>query len=113
MQVILLAAGQSSRMDPISDKNLLPFCGKPLIQNQVEALKKVGLNQIIIVVNSDNQAPISTLFQTDSNIQIVQQTGQGQAAGVLSGAEKVTEEKVLILCTNGVFDPQLFTDLQQ
>lgn len=113
MQTILLAAGQSSRMNPISDKNLLPFCGKPLIQHQVDALKRSGLEQIVIVVNQNNQAAITKLFENDSSIQIVEQKGEGQAAGVISGAELITEEQVLILCTNDVFEPQLFADIQE
>lgn len=112
MQIILLAAGQSSRMNPISDKNLLPFCGKPLIQHQVEALKKSGLEKIVIVVNQNNQTAIAELFKNDLSIQITLQKGQGQSAGVLSGAELVSDEQVLILCTNDVFDSQLFADLK-
>jgi|GEM_PF-3789831 len=31
MKTIFLAAGRSSRMDPISDKNFLDFLGEPLL----------------------------------------------------------------------------------
>ena len=54
MQVILLAAGLSSRLDPIQDKNLLEFCGKPLIEHQIALLKKAKLRDIVLVGNPEN-----------------------------------------------------------
>lgn len=50
-QAIILAAGESSRFYPLnsSHKSLIKIMGKPLILYLVEALKKEGIKEIIIV----------------------------------------------------------------
>lgn len=115
MQVILLAAGQSSRLKPLSDKNLLPFCGKTLIEHQVASLKEVEFNKIIVVGNRSNLPSFESIFADDSKVSIVEQTNANgqQAEGVMAGAEKVTEDQVMIMSTNDVFDPSLFKQVLQ
>ncbi len=51
MQVIVLAAGQSSRFWPLNlkHKSLLKIMGKPLIWYTIESFKKVGVKDVIIV----------------------------------------------------------------
>ena len=51
MKTLLLAAGRSKRAKPIEDKNFLKFCGKYLIEHQLEALTKAGLTDISPVSN--------------------------------------------------------------
>ena len=50
---VILAAGKGSRIQPLSmsyPKPLLPVCNKPIIQHQLEDMKRVGIDEIIIVV---------------------------------------------------------------
>ena len=49
--VLVLAGGQSTRLWPLSDKNLIPVMGKPLIRHQLEGLAKFGFQDIIVVGN--------------------------------------------------------------
>ena len=52
MKGIILAAGRGSRMASLSDeipKCLLKVGGKPLIDRQIEALRKGGVEDISIV----------------------------------------------------------------
>lgn len=109
MQAILLAAGQSSRLQPLSDKNLLEFCGKPLIQHRVESLLKTPIEKMVIVGNGYNLDALKQLFDHEPRIEITQQgeLNNSQADGVLAGAEKITSDKVMILSTNDVFDDSL------
>ncbi|PIQ77390.1 hypothetical protein COV82_04745 [Candidatus Peregrinibacteria bacterium CG11_big_fil_rev_8_21_14_0_20_46_8] len=53
-KALLLAAGRSTRMAPIDDKNALRLLGKPLIQYQLEALTKVGYTDIALVGGKHN-----------------------------------------------------------
>ena len=71
MQVILLAAGQSTRLDPIADKNTLEFVGKPLIEHQISALKKAKLRDIAVVANKFNIDNIKSILKKYKNVDAV------------------------------------------
>ncbi|MCC6298116.1 MAG: phosphocholine cytidylyltransferase family protein [Anaerolineales bacterium] len=52
MKVIILAAGQGARLRPWTNdrpKCMVPFQGKPIIEWQLQALRKCGLQDIIVV----------------------------------------------------------------
>lgn len=54
MKVFILAAGDGTRMRPLTanmPKSLLPVAGKPLIQHMLETLKSCKLKDITILVN--------------------------------------------------------------
>ena len=113
MQVILLAAGQSSRLSPIEDKNLLEFGGKTLIEYQIAALKKAKLRDIVVVASEHNIDEIEKLLSSYKNVGVTEQEDlkTGQAGGVLAGAEAVTHKNVLVMSTNDIFDVKLFEDM--
>ena len=57
MQAILLAAGESSRMHPLSNnmhKSMLKLLGKPILEHTLEKLKDKNITEIIIVVGKNN-----------------------------------------------------------
>ena len=113
MQVILLAAGQSTRLDPIADKNTLEFAGKPLIEHQIAALKKAKLRDIAVVANKFNIEKITAILKKYKNVVVVEQIklADGMAGGVLAGAEIVKHKNILVMSTNDVFDQSLFEDM--
>ena len=50
---VILAAGKGSRIQPLSmscPKPLLPVCNKPIIQHQLEDMKSIGIEEVIVVV---------------------------------------------------------------
>jgi dTDP-glucose pyrophosphorylase len=50
---VILAAGRGTRMKPFSTrypKPILPICNKPLLHYQIEMMKGVGIDKIIIVI---------------------------------------------------------------
>ena len=50
---VILAAGKSTRMQPFSarfPKPILPICNRPVIEYQIEEMKRLGIEDIIIVV---------------------------------------------------------------
>lgn len=52
-QGVILAAGKGSRIFPLSNsypKPLLPVLNKPVIEYQIEAMRKAGIEEIIIVI---------------------------------------------------------------
>ena len=53
MQAVILAAGQGTRLRPLTDrcpKCLVEVQGKPILQRQLEALSDAGLRECVIVV---------------------------------------------------------------
>jgi len=54
----ILAAGDSTRMRPLSDnrpKHLLPIAGKPLIFHTLDALRNAGIEEVLIVFGYQGQ----------------------------------------------------------
>jgi len=50
---VILAAGKGTRMAPFSQrfpKPLLPICNQPILEYQIEYMKKAGIRDIIIVI---------------------------------------------------------------
>lgn len=67
MKAIILAAGQAKRLQSLTvntPKCLLPIRGKPLIDYQMAALIRNGINEIVLVVGFRKEKIISHLTQT-------------------------------------------------
>ena len=50
---VILAAGKGTRMAPFSQrfpKPLLPICNRPILEYQIEYMKKAGIREIILVI---------------------------------------------------------------
>lgn len=53
LQGVILAAGKGTRIRPLSEhlpKPMLPILGKPILQWQVEAMRGLGIDEIVIVI---------------------------------------------------------------
>ncbi len=53
MKAVILAAGRGERLQPLTDykpKAMLPICNKPLVDYQIEMLRRYGVDEIVIVV---------------------------------------------------------------
>lgn len=54
---VILAAGQSSRMYPLADKahkSMIRIMGKPILFYTIEALRKSGIHNLVVVVDEEN-----------------------------------------------------------
>ncbi len=47
---VILAAGRSTRMKSDLNKVLLPVLGRPIIRYQIDALKEVKVESIVVVI---------------------------------------------------------------
>ena len=99
MKVVLLAAGRSRRIAPIADKNFLKFLGKPLIAHQIEALKKAGFNEILIVGGKHN---LSALKKFGCTVREQTDLDLGMAGAVLSAANWIKKDPFLVVSSNDV-----------
>jgi bifunctional UDP-N-acetylglucosamine pyrophosphorylase/glucosamine-1-phosphate N-acetyltransferase len=114
MKVLLLAAGRSKRMQPIKDKNFLKFFGKPLIQYQLEMIKKAGFKDkdVIIVGGHHNLKPIGDVLaeMKMKGAAIVEQKKLelGMCGAVLAARKQIGSEPVLIVSSNDAVELNAF-----
>jgi UDP-N-acetylglucosamine diphosphorylase/glucosamine-1-phosphate N-acetyltransferase len=116
MKTVFLCGGIGKRMFPITeDKFLLNFLGKTLLQIQLEAAKKAGLNDILIVGNQYNMEQIEKITSKVSHakFKLVLQKQLRGVADALKSAASFLDESILIVNPNDVFAFSAYTSLLQ
>lgn len=112
MKIILLAAGQSTRLQPINDKVLLKFCGKTLLEHQIEIISKTGINDFVIVGNKFNLEKIQQVCQKlYGNFHFTEQKDltTGMSGCVLAAEPFVeSDENILIVSTNDLVEENAY-----
>lgn len=115
MKTIFLAAGRSTRMEPLRDKNLLQFCGEPLLIKLLKNAASGGLTNFVVVAGPHNRKQVESLLQKhDFDARVVTQSvpDEGMAGGVLAGLEACdASEPVVILGGNDAIDPTMYGEL--
>ena len=96
MKAVILAAGKGERLQPLTDykpKAMLPICNKPLIDYQIEMLRKHGVEEIAVVVGYLENALRKHLkdvkFFRDEKI-------KGTASAVYSARDFIDDDFILI-----------------
>ncbi len=101
MQAVVLAAGESSRFWPLCEgthKSLFRLMGKPLIQWTLEALKRAGIEEAIIV-QSPTKAIQQALKDVSLNLKmryIVQEQPKGMGNALLAAKRELDERFFLL-----------------
>lgn len=110
MQVVILAAGQSKRLQPVRDKNLINFLGKSLILRQIEALRKAGVLDIFVVCGDHNTQEIQNELKNikDLTFTIQKDLSEGMAGAVLSAEDQLNDDPLLVVSANDVVDPDAY-----
>src|SRR5579883_2225427 len=80
VRAIVLAAGKGTRMKSATPKVLHDLCGRPMLWYAVSALRRAGVDDILVVTNSELQERIAE-FGVRGVIQ-AQQLGTGHAVQV-------------------------------
>jgi len=106
LTVLLLSGGKSTRFWPLPHKMLLPFLGKSFIEHQINFLKTVGCEDIVVVVNSEIATQIN-----GEGITVETQQGEGQAAAILSARQFITDNPLLVLNADDVISSSLISRL--
>ena len=102
MQAIILAAGEGTRMRPLTytkPKVMLPVANKPILQHLVENLSKAGIDEIVLVVGYREET-VRNYFGEEFNgvkIRYARQGKQLGTANALISAEHVLEDRFLLL----------------
>ncbi len=114
MQTLLLAAGRSRRLQPVEDKNLISFLGRPLIEHQLIALLEAGLTEITIVAGAHNIEKIRAIAEKHE-VTVLEQKDldQGMAGAVLTYEDHLQDGPLLVMNANDLVDFQALKCIQE
>jgi len=115
MQAIILCGGESSRMQPLSNKNFFKIQSVPLIQHRVEDLQKAGFSKFIFVVSPAIQEQVQELVKKldlTAEILVQKQTG-GMSQAILSIPKDLLNQPSLVVSANDSVDLDLLSQLKQ
>ncbi len=116
MKAVILAAGQGTRLRPVTltmPKPLVPVANRWLITYAIEVLKTAGLKDIGIVVNSLESPIVENLGNgdiLDVNIEyIIQQEQKGLAHAIGLCQEFVGDEPFTVFLGDNIFQDKMTT----
>jgi len=119
MQVILLAAWTSSRMQPLSDKSLLKICWKSIIQHQVETIQEAWLNEIVFVCNDKNISDIKKIFLEKWKFSklkpefVIQENQENWMKWAIESCENIIKKDVFIISSNDIVEKSIFEEISK
>jgi len=114
MKAVILAAGQGTRLRPVTltmPKPLVPVANQPLIAYAIDMLKHAGLTQIGIVVN-DLDSPIVTQLNSGADFgvtlsYIVQHEQKGLAHAIGLCEEFVAGQPFCVFLGDNIFQDKM------
>ena len=118
MQAVVLAAGQGTRLQPLTldiPKAMILVNGKPMLQIILEQLKSVGVTDVVIVVHYLKDKIIN-YFRDGSKIglkikYVEQKEMKGTADAVLCAEKYITEDKFFLIFCDSLFETDQLTRL--
>ena len=113
LALIILAAGEGTRMRSRLPKVLQPVCGRPILLHAVRLGREIGAKRTIVVVGSAEEQVREALAGED--VELVRQREQlGTAHAALQARAVLGDHPGPILVTNGdhpLYRPQTFSGL--
>eukprot|EP00252_Welwitschia_mirabilis_P024888 TRINITY_DN7580_c0_g1_i1.p1 TRINITY_DN7580_c0_g1~~TRINITY_DN7580_c0_g1_i1.p1 ORF type:complete len:362 (+),score=45.27 TRINITY_DN7580_c0_g1_i1:179-1264(+) len=73
MKALILVGGFGTRLRPLTlsmPKPLVDFANKPMILHQIEALKAIGVNEVILAINYQPEVMLSFLKEFEARLEI-------------------------------------------
>jgi len=112
MQTVILAAGQGTRMRPLTDslpKPMLPVAGKPLVAHAAETAAAAGTEELIIVVGYE-AAEIREYFDEEFRgvpVTFAKQTEQRGTADAVRAARPYLDGPFTVLNGDNLYDDSI------
>lgn len=111
MKGILLAGGTGSRLFPMTkvvNKQLLPIYDKPLIYYPLSVLMLIGIQEVMIVTNSEDVPLFRRLLGDGSELGMkfsygVQEKPNGLAAAMMEGEAFAGDDKICVILGDNLF----------
>ena len=108
MYALILAGGKGERLRPLTDslpKPMVPVCGKPILEHQVEWLKAGGVTDVVFLAGYRWEA-INDHFGDGEDFGInahysVEDSPLGRGGAIKMGYSKVPETEDTVAVLNG------------
>ncbi|MEA3463625.1 MAG: NTP transferase domain-containing protein [Patescibacteria group bacterium] len=101
-KIIVLAAGQGTRMNAELPKILMPLAGKPMIEYLIQSIIKSGAdNQPIVVVSPDNKDVIKNALKNYNCQYAIQKRQLGTGHAMMCAKKYINKEASNIICFYG------------
>jgi bifunctional UDP-N-acetylglucosamine pyrophosphorylase/glucosamine-1-phosphate N-acetyltransferase len=99
--VIILAAGLSTRLWPLGDKNFLRLGEQSFLQREVAILTNLGFGRLVVVVNPGNETAIrAELAATPCEIVVQTPDQSGMGGGLLAASTVLGNTPQAVLVTH-------------
>jgi len=117
MKAVVIAAGEGIRLRPFTTtqpKVMLPMANKPILEYVIDALRKNGITEIIMVVGYKKEH-IMSYFEDGSKFGVnisytVQERPLGTAYALLQAKKHVKEKSFLLIPGDNIVDDRLISD---
>jgi UDP-N-acetylglucosamine diphosphorylase/glucosamine-1-phosphate N-acetyltransferase len=114
-KAVILAAGEGKRLRPFTEtmpKVMLPIANKPMLEYVFDAVRKSGIEEIIVVVGYKKEV-IMEYFKNYKNIKITYVTQERQlgTAHALLQAKKYIKDSFIVLAGDNIIDPESIAKL--
>lgn len=111
MQTVILAAGRSERMRPLSSiapKPMLPVLDRPIVSHVADSAIAAGTDELVLVVGTD-AAQIRSFFGDRYGgvpVTYAEQSNPDGTADALRSARELIDGRFAVLNGNSLFDPE-------
>jgi len=114
-QIVLLAAGKSSRFYPFNQthKSMFSICGRPILGWTLDGLKRIGASEVVIVVSRDDNE-IQDYLENYKGLNLIvryQEKPLGMGDALLSAKEELDGE--FIVGFPHLVDPKSFETIME
>lgn len=110
MKGVVLAGGSGTRLRPMThvvNKHVIPIYDQPMIYYPVETLIKSGIDEILVISNSEHIGKYIQLLERDFDVEFsykVQSAAKGIAHAVQLAKDFVDDSFAVVLADNILFD---------
>ena len=117
IKAVVLAAGEGKRLRPFTEtmpKVMLPVANKPLLEYVIDATRKSGIDEIIVIVGYKKEV-IMEYFKDYKDVKItyVMQDRQLGTAHALLQAKKHIKDQFIVLAGDNIIDPESIAKLMK
>jgi bifunctional UDP-N-acetylglucosamine pyrophosphorylase/glucosamine-1-phosphate N-acetyltransferase len=119
MQTVVLAAGQGTRMRPLTDatpKPMLPAVGRPLLEHTLDRATDAGASRFVVVIGYESDQVREHFRDSHAGVDIeyAEQTAQrGTADAVRAAAPELDDAPFVVLNGDALYDPASLATLYE
>jgi NDP-sugar pyrophosphorylase family protein len=113
--IVVLAGGSNSRFWPLRGKSLLRFCGRTLIEHQLDGFAAAGAADAIVVASPETESDVrAAVARYGERVTVaVQEAPRGMGDALLVAAdaagERLGDRALLVTQAHDVVEPELYS----